>query len=127
MKFAACLVAFFALLAAPSCAKAQDADYELGATLVCDTQGQVERFVALFSGDAQAAVQVVNAEEANPNACAIMNVAFMRGMQVGMARHGDNAFAIVHILIVGVETGNGILPVRPAAYFSLFEVKEYAV
>src|SRR5215470_497423 len=58
------------------------------------------RFVALFNGDAQAAIRVVNAEEANPNACAIMSVAYMRGMQVGMARHGENAFEIVHILVV---------------------------
>jgi hypothetical protein len=38
---------------------------------------------------------------------------------------GDNA--IVRILVVGIDTGNGIRPVRPAAYFSLFGVKEYAV
>jgi len=121
------LVPFLALLAAPFCVPAQASDYEVGATLVCDTQGQVERFAALFRGDAQAAIRVINAEEANPNACAIMNVAYLRGMQVGMARHGENAFEIVHILVVGVETRDGILPVRPAAYFSLFEVKEYAV
>jgi hypothetical protein len=131
MNFATRLVApllpLLALLAAPFCVPAQASDYEVGTSLVCDTQGQVERFVALFSGDAQAAIRVVNAEEANPNACAIMNVAYMRGMQVGMARHGENAFEIVHILVVGVETGDGILPVRPAAYFSLFEVKEYGV
>ena len=127
MNFAARIVPLFALLAAPFCVPAQASDYEVGASLVCDTQGQVERFVALFSGDAQVAIQVVNAEEANPNACAIMNVAYLRGTQMGMARHGENAFEIVHILVVGVESGDGIRPVRPAAYFSLFGVKEYAV
>jgi hypothetical protein len=127
MNFAARLVPLFALLAAPFCVPAQASDYEVGTSLVCDTQEQVERFVALFSGDAQAAIRVVNTEEANPSACAIMNVAYMRGTQVGMARHGENAFEIVHILVVGVESGDGILPVRPAAYFSLFGVKEYAV
>jgi hypothetical protein len=127
MNFAARLVPLFALLAAPFCVPAQASDYEVGTSLVCDTQEQVERFVALFSGDAQAAIRVVNTEEANPNACAIMNVAYMRGTQVGMARHGENAFEIVHILVVGVESEDGILPVRPAAYFSLFGVKEYAV
>jgi hypothetical protein len=132
MNFAARLVPLavplLALLAAPFCAPAQASDYEVGTSLVCDTQGQVERFAALFSGDnAQAAIRAVNVEEANPNACAIMNVAYMRGMQVGMARHGENTFEIVHILVVGVETGDGILPVRPAAYFSLFEVREYGV
>jgi hypothetical protein len=126
-RLAAPLLPLLALLAAPFCVPAQASDYEVGTSLVCDTQGQVERFVALFNGDAQAAIRVVNAEEANPNACAIMSVAYMRGMQVGMARHGENAFEIVHILVVGVETGDGILPVRPAAYFSLFEVREYGV
>jgi hypothetical protein len=127
MSFAARLVALFGLLAAPFCAPAQASEYEIGASLICDTQGQVERFVAVFTGDAQAAIRVVNAEEKNASACAIMNVAYMRGAQVGMARHGDNAFEIIRILVVGIETGNGTRPVRPAAYFSLFGVKEYAV
>jgi hypothetical protein len=127
MNIAARLVRLLSLLAAPFCVPAQASDYEVGASLVCDTQGQVERFVALLSGDAQAAIRVVNAEEANPSACAIMNVAYMRGLQVGMARHGENAFEIVHILVVGVESGDSIRPDRPAAYFSLFGVKEYAV
>jgi hypothetical protein len=29
--------------------------------------------------------------------------------------------------VVGIETGDVMRPVRPAAYFSLFGVKEYAV
>jgi hypothetical protein len=56
-----------------------------------------------------------------------MNLAYIRGAQIGVARHGDNAFEIIRILVVGIETGNGIRPVRPGAYFSLFGVKEYAV
>jgi hypothetical protein len=87
----------------------------------------VERFAALFTGDAEATVRFVNAEEKNPIACAIMNIAYMRGTQVGMARHGEHAFEIIRILVVGVESGNSIRPIRPAPYFSLFGVKEYAV
>jgi len=132
MSFATRIGLLFELLASPLSAPAQAADdagvdYEAGTSLVCDTQAQVERFVKLFTGDAQAAIRVVNAEEQNPSACAIMNVAYLRGAQVGMARHGDSAFAIVRILVVGVETGSGIAPVRPAVYFSLFGVKEFAV
>jgi hypothetical protein len=127
MSFAKRLVPLFALLATPFCAPAQAADYEVGASLVCDTQAQVERFVALFTGDAQAAIRVVNAEEQNPSACAIVNVAYVRGAQIGMARHGDSAFEIVRILVVGIESDEGIHAVRPAVYFSLFGVKEYAV
>ena len=127
MSFAMRLVPLFALLATPFCAPTQAADYEVGASLVCDTQAQVERFVALFTGDAQAAIRVVNAEEQNPSACAIVNVAYMRGQQIGMARHGDSAFEIVRILVVGIESDEGIRAVRPSVYFSLFGVKEYAV
>ena len=127
MSFAGYFVPLFALLAAPFCAPAQASDYQVGPSLVCDTQQQVERFVALFTGDAQAAIRFVNAEEKNSAACAIVNVAFMRGAQVGMARHGEKAFGIIRILVVGIDNGNGILPVRPAAHFSLFGVKEFAV
>jgi hypothetical protein len=127
MSFTARLAPLFALLTAPFCAPALAADYEVGTSLVCDTQGQVERFVARFVSDAEAAVRAVNAEDHNPAACALVNVAYLRGSQVAMARHGDNAFEIVRILVVGIETAAGMRPVRPAAYFSLFAVKEYAV
>lgn len=127
MSFATRVLALIALFAMPLCAVAQTPDYEVGASLVCDTQEQVERFVALFNGDAPSAVRVINAEEKNPTACAIMNVAFLRGAQLGTVRHGDNAFQIIRILVVGVETENGIRPVNPAAYFSLFGVTEYDV
>ena len=128
MTLAARIAPLFALLAAPFCVPAHAADaadYEVAWSLVCDTQEQVERFVALFAGDAQAAIRVVNAEQ--KNACAMMNIAFVRGNQLGTARHGDNAFHITHILVIGVENGNGIQPVQPAAYYSGFGVKEYAI
>jgi hypothetical protein len=130
MTLAARIAPLFALLAAPFCVPAHAADaadYEVASSLVCDTQEQVERFVALFAGDAQAAIRLVNAEQKNPTACAMMNIAFVRGNQLGTARHGDNAFHITHILVIGVENGNGIQPVQPAAYYSAFGVKEYAI
>jgi len=127
MSFAMRFVPLFALLFTPFWAPAQAADYEVGSSLVCDTQAQVERFVALFSGDATAAIRVVNAEEQNPSACAIVKVAYMRGPQITMARNGDSAFEIARILVVGVETEDGIQAVRPAVFFSLFGVKEYAI
>jgi hypothetical protein len=127
MSFATRLALLFALLASLLCAPARATDYEVGANLACDTQAQVERFVALFTGDAQAAIRFVNAEEQNPSACVIRNVAYMRGIKVGIARRGDSAFEIVRILVVGIKTASGILPVRPSIHFSLFGVKEYAV
>jgi hypothetical protein len=127
MSFITRLVPLFALLIAAYCGPALARDYEIGTSLICDTRAQVERFAVLFSGDAPAAIRAINTEEQNPGACALVNVAYMRGVQIAMARHGDYAFEIVRILVVGIATDSGIRPVRPAAYFSLFHVKEFAV
>ena len=127
MMFATRLLPLLSVLIAPLCGSAQAMDYEVGSSIVCDTQSQVERFVALFSGDTQAAIDAVNAEEHNPTACALVDVAYLRGAEIGMARNGDSAFEIVRILVVGVDTAAGIQAVRPNTYFSLFGVKEYAV
>jgi hypothetical protein len=112
---------------APLCASAQPTEYEVGTNVVCDTQSQVERFVTLFSGDTLAAINAVNAEEQNPTACALVSVVYLRSSPIGTARHGDNAFEIVRILVVGIDTDAGIQAVQPSAYFSLFGVKEYVV
>jgi hypothetical protein len=127
MMFATRILTFLAVLIALFCGSAHAMDYEMGTSLICDTQTQVERFVALFSGDTQAAIDAVNAEEQNPSACALVDVAYLRGAEIGIARSGDSAFAIVRILVVGIDTAAGIQAVRPSAYFSLFAVKEYAV
>jgi hypothetical protein len=127
MSFATRSLPLLGLLAASLCAPAQAADYEVGASIVCDTQTQVERFVMLFAGDTQSAIDTVNAEELNPTACALVNVAYVRGSRIEMVRHGDSAFEIVRILVLGIDTAAGIQAVQPAAYFSLFGVKEYAV
>ena len=121
------IAALAAVLATPFCAPAHAMDYEVGKSLVCDTQIQAERFVAHFTGDATAAVKVVNTEEHNPSACAIVNVAFVRGNMIGTARHGDTAFQVVRILVVGVEAEGSIHAVNPGVYFSVFGVKEYAI
>jgi hypothetical protein len=127
MSFAIRFVLSLALLACLLSAPVRASEYEVDTSLVCDTQAQVERFAAVFAGDAQDAIRVVNAEEQNPSACVIENVAYMRGTRLGMVRHGDSAFEIVRVLVIGFETENGILPVRPSVHFSLFSVKEYGI
>jgi hypothetical protein len=125
--FATRLLPLLAVLFEPSCGSAQAMHYEVGTSIICDTQTQVERFVALLSGDKQAAIDAVNAEEQNPSACALVHVAYLRGAEMGVTRNGDSAFEIVRILVVGIDTAAGVQAVRPSAYFSLFGVKEYAV
>ena len=106
-------------------ARAQE--YEHRTALLCDTQKEVERYVELFNGKEQSAINTVNEEEQNPTACVLETVAFMRGGELGTARNKEGAFQIVRILVVGVETPSGLRSTRPSAYFSAFKVLEYDV
>jgi hypothetical protein len=90
MMFATRLLPLVAVLIGPLCGSAQAMDYKVGTSIICDTQTRVERFVALISGDTQAATDA--AEEQNPTACALVDVAYLRGAEIGMARNGDSAF-----------------------------------
>jgi hypothetical protein len=119
-----CIAPCVALLA---CYPAQAQEYEHGTALLCDSQKQVERYVALFKGEEQSTVDAVNTEEHNPTASGLATVAFMRGTDLGTARNKDSAFQVVRILVVGVDTPEGIRPVRPTPYFTVFEVVEYDV
>jgi hypothetical protein len=112
-----------ALLGSP--ARAQEV--EVGTSLVCDTQAQVERFVALYDGDAQSTVNSVNAAEHDPTACAVTTMAYLRGRQLATARNKDRAFQIVPILVLGVVTVAGVESIMPAQFFSLFEIEEIRV
>jgi hypothetical protein len=87
----------------------------------------VERYVELFDGKEQSAINAVNTEEQNPTACVLETVAFMRGRELGTARNKESAFQVVRILVVGVETSSGLRSIEPAPYFSAFKLLEYDV
>jgi hypothetical protein len=94
---------------------------------MCDTQEQVERYVALYNREAQTTVNQLNAEAHNPYACEVGTVAFLRGPEIKTARTPTRTFQVTRILVLGVETGDGLRSVQPEIFFSLFEVREYAV
>jgi hypothetical protein len=99
---------------------------EVGTGIVCDTQKQMERFVALFHDDAEAAVKAVNAEENDPNACVVGTIAFVRGPDIATARTQNATFQIVRVLVVGIFTAAGFRATVPAAFFSAERVEERA-
>jgi hypothetical protein len=102
-------------------------EIEVGTSLICDTQEQVERFVTLYDGDAQNTVNNVNAAEHDPTACAVSRTAYMRGRQLAIVRSKNATFQIVQILVLGVVTEDGITSLTPAPFFSVFEVEEIGV
>jgi hypothetical protein len=99
---------------------------EVGTGIVCDTQKQMERFVALFQEDAEAAVKAVNTEENDPNACVVGTIAFVRGPDIATARTHNATFQIVRVLVLGIFTETGFRATVPASFFSVEKVEERA-
>jgi hypothetical protein len=52
----------------------------------------VERFAALFDGDAEKTARSVNEEVKDPTACAVLAIAFVRGPEGGDARPRTGTF-----------------------------------
>jgi hypothetical protein len=117
----------FALLSLLLCLPAQAQEIEYGKGFICDTRQQAEHLVRHLDGDVGAALKALNTEEHDPNACAVVAVAFVRGPELATVRSKDATFQIVRILVVGVGTPSGFQSVVPAAYVSLFKVNEYVV
>jgi hypothetical protein len=115
-----------ALLSVLLCFSVRAQKVEVGTGIVCDTQKQMERFVALFHEDAEAAVKAVNAEEDDPNACVFGTIAFVRGPDIATARTQNATFQIVRVLVVGIFTEAGFRATVPAAFFSVEKVEERA-
>jgi hypothetical protein len=120
MKFSVMVGFLSLLLFAPAHAD----EIETSTGVICNTQRQIERFVALNDADPQSAIRAVNAEEQDPTACAVASLAFVRGGSPVTVRKKDATFQIVPILVVGVVTPEGVRGVVPAVYFSLFKVEE---
>ena len=116
--------AMFSLL---MCVPAHAYEIESGSVIACDTQEQVERFVQLFDGDQQLAINSVNSEEHNLSACAVIDVAYVPGPSLGVARSRSYAFEITPIVVVGTTTQHGNRQVKPALFFTPVNLKEFAV
>ena len=99
-------------------------DVQVGTALVCDTRQQVERFVALYDGDFDAAVRTVNAEVQDPSACSMASMTYLVSPPLATERHKDVTFQIVQIIVVGVITKDGVASVKPTKLFSVLKVDE---
>jgi len=107
------------------CATARAQEIETGVNVICDTRQQAERIAALLEGDTQVAIGTVNAEARDPTACAMLNVAYVRGAKVGTARSKAGTFDIVEVLVVGyVSQAGRVQLAKKALYFALFKVEE---
>jgi hypothetical protein len=127
MSFASCLRALVlvsSVLFLGTAAQAQEV--ELGPSLICNTEKQGERFIALYDGDARTAISAVNSEVHDPTACGLVNTAYVRGRQLATARNKDITFGVVEILVLGIVDEEGsVESITPAV--SLFPVEDIEV
>jgi hypothetical protein len=70
------------------------------------------------------ATRTMNPEADSPGACAVETVAFVRGAVLGTIRSKAETFAVVEILVVGVDLGSGLQGVTPKVYFMLDKIDE---
>ena len=114
-------VAWLSLL---TCLPAQAQKIEIGSGIFCDTQKHVEQFVALFDGNAEAAINAINVEEKNAGACVGGTIAFIRGPEIATARTWNMTFHIFQVTVVGVLTAAGLRSAGPAATYSIESAEE---
>ncbi len=119
MKFALHLALLFLAFTFP--ARAHDIEYDTGA--ICDTQNQAQRLAMLLDDDGHA-IAMVNAEAGNPSACAVETVAFVRGASLATVRSKAEAFAVIEILVVGVDLESGFRSITPNVHFMLVKIVE---
>jgi hypothetical protein len=102
-------------------------EIEYGDALICQTQQDAKQLAAHFDGHESVALNAVNAGEQVSDECGLVTVAFVRGRELATVRSKDAAFEITQILVVGVGTPTEFKYVVPAAFISLFRVKEFDV
>ncbi len=100
------------------------ADIQVGATVICDTQQKMERFVVVFDGDFTAAINKVNVEENNPTACIGATMAHVQGNELSKAKGFKGIYNIIRVLVLGITTPMGFQPIQPAAFFSIVKSEE---
>jgi hypothetical protein len=123
------------LACAPALAEEQKDDgirIQVASALVCDTQQQVERFVTVFDGNAENALdavnkETVNEEQASRQACDIATIAYVMGPEVATTRTSAGTFRIVRVLVVGVLTENGLAASVPTPFYSAAKLEEQEV
>lgn len=95
--------------------KAVGQEVQQGTGLVCDTKEQVIQYARAYAGDVQKALAVVNAND--PNACAIVTIAFIRGSEVAKMQDTLGTILIVEVMVVGAQLNGEWRKTRPTPQF----------
>jgi hypothetical protein len=120
LNHALCVAALSLLISVPS--RAENVEVETG--VFCDTQQQMERYVALYTGNTQAALNALNTEVKDPAACVYGTIAYIRGPEIATVRNKNETYHIVRVIVIGFMTHSGFRASAPAASFSAEKIDE---
>jgi hypothetical protein len=117
---AICATLLLSALAAPASAADAPADgIVFGPGLICDTQDQAERFVALLGDNVESALGIVNSEAGTPNACLVATTGFIRGGTVSEVLRNGMVVDVVEVTVLAVATELGLQAIEPKKYYSI--------
>jgi hypothetical protein len=107
----------------------EPSNIHIGRGVICDTQEQATRYVALFDGDTDKAISDVNREANKDDACMVAAVAFISNSadvtREPTARNDkQGTFRIIPIVIMGVLTPAGVQQIPPFSQYAPVKVEE---
>ena len=90
-------------------ANEQQPAVEVGVGLICNSAQQVERFLSIHvtKKSPQEAIQLVNTEVNDPNACSLAAIAFVRGKESAAVPAPGGVMKVMEIAIVAAQTPYG--------------------
>jgi hypothetical protein len=116
-----CVLSLFAATGA----HATDLASSVGA--VCDSQVQAERLINLAgeNENPRTALNQVNDEVGQKDACVIAPVYYVPGSKVARITNGLGTFEVVEVLVLAVETARGTAVFStPVVWFAIFEADD---
>jgi hypothetical protein len=111
-------------LGANAIEKPADVPVEVGIGLICNSEQQVQRYLSLHvkNEEPETAIQTVNVEAKDPNACAMAAIAFVRGDEGPTVPAPGGQMKVMRILIVAAQTPAGWTRVSGLVqYTAIFE------
>jgi hypothetical protein len=95
-----------------------------GTEVVCNSDQQARRYIALFHGDEEETVTQVNTEAESDDACQLKSIVYLRGKDIAKAVTKEGTFVIARVLIVGFATPRGVRNVPHFVQFTVFKLDE---
>jgi hypothetical protein len=91
-----------------------------GSGLVCDTREQIERYAAVYDGNTERTIELVNAETNSKSACGMARIAYQSAEEIADIRISDARGKVIKLTIIGIQFNGIWQTVNPYTQFTIF-------